>query len=208
MPSDKAEREVPHDFLLCRQYEPLGERLGYFGTQEYTEDWNDDGVWACVGCAGDLAGGQRPFVQLHCSFEDSEDSGGGQVLETECDLSKGESGGPFWAWFPNNDPRIVAVVQGEADFAVDLGLFEIHDHDNSAAGGSRHGPFGRLGTRKLALTVARRLMACPCNDSSRQCCSLDFAIGGAGVGLPPQTATSVEAASRESGVLALTLQVG
>ena len=128
--------EVPHDFMICRLYEPLGEQLGYFGTEEYTEDWNDDGVWACVGYPDDLSSGERPFVQLDCNFEDSESSGGGQVLETECDLGHGDSGGPFWAWFPDNDPRIVAVVSSEADFSTEIWPIVIHDHDNAAAGGA------------------------------------------------------------------------
>ena len=122
--------------MICRLYEPLGEQLGYFGTEEYTEDWNDDGVWACVGYPGDLSSGERPFVQLDCNFEDSESSGGGQVLETECDLGHGDSGGPFWAWFPDNDPRIVAVVSSEADFSTEIWPIVIHDHDNAAAGGA------------------------------------------------------------------------
>lgn len=132
--------DIAHDFMVCRLFEPLGERLGFFGVQEYTEDWNDLEVWASIGYPGELAGGERPFVELRCSVEDSEDYGGGQMLETEADLTHGNSGGPFWVWFTGNDgkqhARIVAVVSDEADFATSLGLVTIHDHDNGLAGGA------------------------------------------------------------------------
>jgi V8-like Glu-specific endopeptidase len=132
--------DLSHDFMVCRLFEPLGERLGFLGVQEYTEDWNDLEVWASVGYPGDLAGGERPFVELRCSIEDSEDYGGAQMLETESDLTPGNSGGPFWAWFDGNDgkqhTRIVAVVSDEADFATSLGFATIHDHDNGLAGGA------------------------------------------------------------------------
>ena len=131
--------DVAHDYMACRLYEPLGERLGYFGTQEYTEDWNDVEVWAGVGYPGELSAGGRPFVQLRCSFEDSEDYDGGQIMESEADLTRGDSGGPFWAWFPTshgNTPRIVAVTAAELDFGTSLGFVTIHDHDNALAGGA------------------------------------------------------------------------
>jgi hypothetical protein len=132
--------DIAHDFMVCRLFEPLGQRLGFFGVEEYTEDWNDLEVWANVGYPGELAGGERPLVELRCSVEDSEDYGGGQMLETEADLTHGNSGGPFWAWFSGDDgkqhARIVAVVSDEADFATSLGLVTIHDHDNGLAGGA------------------------------------------------------------------------
>jgi hypothetical protein len=131
--------DAAHDFMVCRLYEPLGNALGTFGMQEYTEDWNDKGVWASVGYPDDVAGGQEPVVQLSCSMEDSEEYGGGQVMETEADLNHGQSGGPFWAWFTKSDggqtPRIVGVVSGEFDFGTSIGPITIHDHDNGVAGG-------------------------------------------------------------------------
>jgi hypothetical protein len=128
--------DIAYDFMVCRLYEPLGERLGFFGAQEYSEDWNDDGVWASVGYPGDIAGAERPAVELRCSIEDSEDYGDAQVMETEADLTKGNSGGPFWAWFPGHHARIVGVASEEADFGTDYGLFATHDHDNAVSGGA------------------------------------------------------------------------
>jgi Trypsin len=128
--------DLAHDYMVCRLFEPLGEKLGFFGAQEYDESWNDKNVWAAVGYAQDIANGEEPSVQLQCSVEDSSESSGGQLLESEADLNHGDSGGPVWAWFDKTHARIVAVVSGEVDFGTDYGLFQTHDHDNSLAGGA------------------------------------------------------------------------
>jgi V8-like Glu-specific endopeptidase len=128
--------DLAHDYMVCRLFDPLGEKLGFFGAQEYDEDWNDKSVWAAVGYAQDIASAGEPSVQLGCSVEDSSESSGGQLLESEADLNHGDSGGPVWAWFDKTDPRIVAVVSGEVDFGTNYGLFQTHDHDNSLAGGA------------------------------------------------------------------------
>lgn len=120
------------DYMVCRLYDPLGERLGYFGSQEYSDAWNGLSVWASIGYPSDYASGQRPALQLPAVIEAREGEGDGQVLETEADLWYGASGGPFWANFPVNgglDPRIVAVVHGEFDVTPG-------DDDNSISGGA------------------------------------------------------------------------
>ena len=127
--------DLAHDYMVCRLFEPLGDQIGFFGAEEYSEDWNDDEVWASVGYPGDLAGGERPFVQVNCSIEDSREGGDGQTLETEADLNHGDSGGPFWAWFNNGDPRIIGVTSDEVDFATNYVVTVSHDLDNSVAGG-------------------------------------------------------------------------
>jgi hypothetical protein len=127
--------DLAHDYMVCRLFEPLGDQIGFFGAEEYTEDWNDDEVWASVGYPGDLAGGERPFVQVNCSIEDSDGSGDGQTLETEADLNHGDSGGPFWAWFDNGDPRIIGVTSDEVDFGTNYVVTVSHDLDNSVSGG-------------------------------------------------------------------------
>jgi hypothetical protein len=42
-------------------------------------------------------------------------------------VEHGESGGPFFAWWPNNDPRIVGVVAAGGSFG--------DDRDNALGGG-------------------------------------------------------------------------
>lgn len=120
-----------HDYMVCRLYDPLGTRLGYFGSQEYIDRWNGLAVWASVGYPGDFQSGLRPAVQVPAIIEGRNTSGGGQALETEADLWYGASGGPFWAWFDigggNRTPRIVGVVMGEYDVTP-------KDDDNSLSG--------------------------------------------------------------------------
>jgi hypothetical protein len=121
-----------HDYMVCRLFDPLGTRLGFFGSQEYTDRWNGLGVWASVGYPGDFQSGLRPAVQVPTIIEGRNTAGGGQALETEADLWYGASGGPFWAWFDigggNRTPRIIGVVMGEYD--VTSG-----DDDNSLSDG-------------------------------------------------------------------------
>jgi V8-like Glu-specific endopeptidase len=125
---------VAHDYMIGRLYEPLGDQLGWFGTTTYDDDWEDEGVWAAVGYAGDIAGAQRPAVQIGASINEDYGDGDGTMMTTHADLNHGESGGPFWAWF-NQEPRIVGVVSGEADIQTDYVIATVDDYENTVAGG-------------------------------------------------------------------------
>jgi hypothetical protein len=126
--------DLAHDYLVARLAEPLGQRLGYFGAQEYDDDWEDMNVWAAVGYAGDIAGGQRPTVQLGASIIDDSGMDDGDALFTKADLNHGDSGGPFWAWFDGH-ARIVGVVSGEADDATNYVIATVDDWVNAVSGG-------------------------------------------------------------------------
>lgn len=126
--------DLAHDYLVARLAEPLGQQLGFFGAQEYDDDWEDRNVWAAVGYAGDIAGGQRPTVQLGASIIDDSSSGNGDALFTKADLNHGDSGGPFWAWFDGH-ARIIGVVSGEADDATDYVIATVDDWVNAVSGG-------------------------------------------------------------------------
>lgn len=125
------------DYAVLRLYTPLGDSLGWFGSTDYSEDWNDGNYWASVGYPGDMFGGVFPSVELPVSIEDGDSPGvfsnPGLNLETEATISPGASGGPFWAWF-NTDhgptPRITGVVSSNHDF----GTFAT-DVDGRLAGG-------------------------------------------------------------------------
>jgi V8-like Glu-specific endopeptidase len=126
------------DYAVLKLYTPLGDRLGWFGSTDYSEEWNDGNYWASVGYPGDMFGGVFPSVELPVSIEDGDSPGvfsnPGLNLETEAKISAGASGGPFWAWFPNGrglTPRIAGVVSSNHDF----GTFST-DIDGRLAGGS------------------------------------------------------------------------
>jgi V8-like Glu-specific endopeptidase len=101
------------DWAVLRLYEPLGDLLGYFGYNGYSEDWDDDPYWTVLGYPGAVAGGQRPSWQGSVSvFDVDSDSNGGSELETRADMTPGNSGGPMFGWW-GSDPRLVGVVSGE-----------------------------------------------------------------------------------------------
>jgi V8-like Glu-specific endopeptidase len=118
---------VGHDFMLCRLYEPLGQRLGYLGCTTFDDSWRGLQVWDNIGYPGDVGGGSRPAVQFNQSMEDDFEDDGGQYMETEASLNKGNSGGPFFAWFTDGQVRLCAVVSSSYSFG--------DDRDNALAGG-------------------------------------------------------------------------
>jgi V8-like Glu-specific endopeptidase len=124
---DDTDFNVSHDYMALRLYEPLGQQLGYFGTNTFADDWRGLRVFTGVGYPIDIGGSKRPVVQFNWWMEDDYEDDDGQILETEASLEHGESGGPFFAWWPNNDPRIVGVVAAGGSFG--------DDRDNALGGG-------------------------------------------------------------------------
>jgi len=118
---------VGHDFMLCRLYQPLGQRLGYLGSTSFHDSWRGLQVWDNIGYPIDVGGGTRPAVQFNQSMEDDYEDDDGQILETEASLNNGNSGGPFFAWFTDGQVRHCGVVSG--------GLTFDGDRDNARAGG-------------------------------------------------------------------------
>jgi V8-like Glu-specific endopeptidase len=108
-----------YDWAVCRLYEPLGSQLGYFGSNSYSSDWEDEPWWTVVGYPGDVAGAGRPSWQGGISvFDDDSDSNGGQELEHRGDTGPGNSGGPMFAWW-GDSPRLIGVhVGAEEDIIV------------------------------------------------------------------------------------------
>lgn len=116
-----------HDYMLCRLFEPLGQRLGYLGSTSFNDDWRGQQVWHNIGYPFDVAGGTRPAVQFNQSMEDDSEDDDGQILETEASLNHGNSGGPFFSWFTDGQVRLCSVVSAEFSFGG--------DRDNALAGG-------------------------------------------------------------------------
>jgi hypothetical protein len=122
-----------YDWAILRLYEPLGNWLGFFGSNGYSSDWNDIGYWTLLGYPGAIANGQRPSYQSGVSvFDTDSDSNGGLEIETKADATPGNSGGPFFGWW-GDDPRIVGVVSGEDEDYVFPWYLE---KGNVMAGGS------------------------------------------------------------------------
>jgi len=116
-----------HDYMLCRLFEPLGQRLGFLGSTSFDDDWRGQQVWHNIGYPFDVGGGTRPAVQVNQSMEDDSEDDDGQILETEAGLNHGNSGGPFFSWFTDGQVRLCSVVSAEFSFG--------DDRDNALAGG-------------------------------------------------------------------------
>ncbi|XVU27696.1 trypsin-like serine peptidase [Actinoplanes sp. CA-054009] len=102
-----------YDFAVCRLYNPLGNQLGYFGYNGYSESWNNQPYWTLAGYPVAVASGQRPSWEGSVSIFDVDgDSNGGSELETRADATGGNSGGPMFGWW-NGDARVIGVVSGE-----------------------------------------------------------------------------------------------
>lgn len=108
-------RPAGYDWAVCRLYQPLGNWLGYFGYNGYSSSWEDDPYWTILGYPTAVASGQRPSWQGSVSsFDSDSDSNGGLEIETEADITGGNSGGPMFGWW-NGDPRLIGVVSGEEE---------------------------------------------------------------------------------------------
>jgi V8-like Glu-specific endopeptidase len=112
---DVAPDVTGYDWAVCRLFDPLGDLLGYFGCNGYSDAHEDEPCWTVLGYPLDVAGGERPSYQNGVSvFDDDGDKHGGKELETRADMNYGNSGGPMFGWW-NDDPRIIGVVSGQEE---------------------------------------------------------------------------------------------
>ncbi|HMF79626.1 MAG TPA: trypsin-like serine protease [Bryobacteraceae bacterium] len=122
-----------YDFAVCRLYTPLGDSLGYFGYNGYDDDWEDDPYWTLLGYPSAVASGQKPSYQSSIAvIDDDGDSNGGLEIESQGDMTPGNSGGPLFSWW-NGDPRLIGVVSGqEEEYSFPFSTEKV----NVVAGGS------------------------------------------------------------------------
>jgi len=123
------------DLAILKLYDPIGERLGWFGTKTYDSSWQDGNYWTKVGYASMIANGNRPNRVMNFPIIDDDDSYGVE-LEYQADGSPGDSGGPVFSWW-DDGPYIVGVHSGE-ELETDLLAFGrfFAVLNNVAAGGA------------------------------------------------------------------------
>jgi V8-like Glu-specific endopeptidase len=99
------------DMLLLRLYTPLGDQLGYFGSKTYNPAWDNQPYWELCGYPSVITP-ERPSYQLGISVLDHDNSGDAMQLEHQGDLTGGDSGGPFFSFWPDGFPYVVATNSG------------------------------------------------------------------------------------------------
>jgi V8-like Glu-specific endopeptidase len=121
---------VGYDVALCQLDKPMGDWLGAFGARGYDEDWEGNAFWEHAGYPYDLSpNGDQPCYQFTITIDDDDDDDFHTVeLETDADISSGQSGGPLWAIFKDGGHQIVGVLSGR-----DSDVFE---SSNVFAGGA------------------------------------------------------------------------
>jgi V8-like Glu-specific endopeptidase len=118
--------EGQHDYVCVVLDRDIGNLTGWMGSRSWSDDWDDLAVWRHIGYPSDLSSMQRPSYQrdiaLDGSFWDREVH---SRIFHRGDVWPGQSGGPFFAWWPGESfPRMVADQSGQSS------------DENSASGGA------------------------------------------------------------------------
>lgn len=113
----QSESDVAEDFVVCVLDQRLGDQLGWLGTMEYDDSWDQENVWVHVGYPDDLGGGSQPVFQGPISIYNSWhpgffETGSDRDLETFASLDHGDSGSPIFGWF-SDGPHVIGVVSGQ-----------------------------------------------------------------------------------------------
>lgn len=111
------------DYCLIVLDRRLGDTVGWMGSRTYSEDWDGQAVWRHIGYPADLAGAEQPSYERDISLDGKDDDTAREIWH-RADVSVGQSGGPFFAWWDNEPwPRVVGVQSWE------------NTTDNGASGG-------------------------------------------------------------------------
>ena len=111
------------DYCLIVLDRRLGDVVGWMGSRTYSEDWDGDAVWRHIGYPDDLAGAEQPSYERDISL-DGKNTDVAREIWHRGDVSVGQSGGPFFAWWGDEPwPRVVGVQSWQ------------NPTDNGASGG-------------------------------------------------------------------------
>jgi hypothetical protein len=115
------------DIAVLRLFEPLGTALGYFGAKTYSPSWNNQGSFYLMGYPAAIANADRPSYEMGIPVLNVNQSGNFSEIEHHGDNTGGDSGGPFWAFWPDGFPYAVGTNSG--------GESSASEDNNVAAGG-------------------------------------------------------------------------
>jgi hypothetical protein len=101
------------DYCLVVLDRRMGDVVGWMGSRTYSEDWDSQAVWRHIGYPADLAGAEQPSYQRDIGL-DGRDTDAAREIWHQGDVSVGQSGGPFFAWWDTEPwPRVVGVQSWE-----------------------------------------------------------------------------------------------
>ena len=107
---------VDEDYACITLTQRLGDRFGWLGTKLYDSGWDGDNVWTTFGYPSGVARPNFPHLQSHVFLDEDEwDLGSGRAMRTNADATKGQSGSPMFAWWPDNGVYAVAVMSAVSD---------------------------------------------------------------------------------------------
>jgi outer membrane protein OmpA-like peptidoglycan-associated protein/V8-like Glu-specific endopeptidase len=104
-----------YDYVVVVLASRLGDASGFMGARSWSDSWDNQPYWWHAGYPFDLTAMRRPTFQsgipLDGSFWDREVH---TRIFHKGDVFKGQSGGPFFAWWSGEFyPSVVAVQSGE-----------------------------------------------------------------------------------------------
>ena len=83
---------------------------GWMGSKSYTDAWDGNPYWSHVGYPTDLTAANKPTFQNTISLDGhSWEDDAHESMDHRGDVWPGQSGGPFFAWWADGWPYVVAV---------------------------------------------------------------------------------------------------
>jgi hypothetical protein len=117
---------VDSDYVVIVLDQPLGNWLGWLGSETYDDDWDGSPYWSSLGYDNDL-GIDYPTFQPDIILS-QEDGGDMKAMTTTTgDFEHGHSGGPVFGWWESG-PYAIGVVSagGEGKNWVSGGVSMVH----------------------------------------------------------------------------------
>ncbi len=107
------------DIKICKLYDPLGDRLGYFGYRVYNSSWEDGDYWTMAGFPYDW---NSNYMTHETAIAVRDDDDGDDInvngsrhdttqVESDADEASGASGSPLWGWW-DDGPYAIGVHHG------------------------------------------------------------------------------------------------
>jgi hypothetical protein len=107
------------DIKICQLFDPIGDRVGYFGYRGYNSSWEDGDYWTMAGFPYDWS---LTYMTHETAIAVRDDDDGDDInvngtshdtiqVESDADEASGVSGAPLWGWW-DDGPYAIGVHHG------------------------------------------------------------------------------------------------